>query len=114
MVFKWHFATGAASVHVEKVLGGASKSAPMQQQKRSFGNITRELSEWVVGREKLIQATRKILPVLTDRGRFIYAEAWAMDADNSGLKCYDTFFDDSFKRHPPRPLYPLNNPSDRF
>jgi glutamate dehydrogenase len=89
--------TGAACVHVEKVLGGASKSAPMQQQKRSFGNITRELSEWVVGREKLIQATRKILPVLTDRGRFIYAEAWAMDADNSGLKCYDTFFDDSFK-----------------
>ena len=55
------------------------------------------ISQWLVDRENLINATRKFLPVLTDRGRFSYAEAWAINEEQTGLRVYDTFYDDSFE-----------------
>ena len=55
------------------------------------------ISQWLVDRENLINATRKFLPVLTDRGSFSYAEAWAINEEQTGLRVYDTFYDDSFE-----------------
>jgi glutamate dehydrogenase len=63
----------------------------------SATRIARDTSAWLVDRAKLISSTRKLMPVLTARGNFVYAEAWAMELDGSGLKCYDTYFDDNFK-----------------
>ena len=45
--------------------------------------ISREdsISKWILDREHLVNATRKFLPVLTERGGFVYAEAWAFNEE---------------------------------
>ena len=95
-----HRATTTKLPLLSSVSGVSERQGTATVRNFSTGSkdISREdsISKWILDREHLVNATRKFLPVLTERGGFVYAEAWAFNEEKTGLRVYDTFHDDSF------------------